>query len=136
MGCVPVKEEVIVYHESSRLAALVAANLEANQKGGLSYFISNKDGSMRPVILPYDYIVAVPTPFEELKIGMVCNYYASWNLGTDGKPILTCHRIVDTWPNGGFLMEGDGPNNTPEKTSGMYRKNYVDHVISTYRADK
>tara|TARA_R110000868_G_C10731580_1_gene751647 strand:- start:221 stop:613 length:393 start_codon:yes stop_codon:yes gene_type:complete len=127
-------EKVVVHHESSAVAAKLAARLEANDKGGKDYW-NGASPSMAPAILPYDAIVAMPTPYADLKVGMVCNYYASWNLDANGKPKLTCHRIVAVWPDGSFLMEGDAPKeqNTAETKSKMDAKNYVDRVVSVYR---
>lgn len=126
-GCQPKREEIAVYHATSDLAAALAAGSEASSKNGSTYHVGDS-ASMAPTILPHDYVVAIKTPYADLKIGMVVDYYATWNNGK-----LTCHRIVSSWPTGGFVMEGDGQQNTAESKWVMDDKNYVDHVVSAYR---
>ena len=126
-GCAPKREALAVYHETSVAAQQIAANLEAKDKGGKVYLVGDS-ASMAPTILPHDYVVAIPTPFADLQIGMVCNYKADWNNYPS-----TCHRIVAKWPDGSWLMEGDSEKNTSETHWSMRADNYIDHVISDYR---
>ena len=126
-ACQPKREDLAVYHESSPLAASIAARLEAQDKAGTFYLVANT-GSMEPTLHGGDYVVAVPTPYADLAVGMICNYKADWNTNP-----LTCHRIVATWPTGGFVMEGDSQHNTAETKWVMDQHNYHDHVISAHR---
>lgn len=126
-GCQPKKEEIALYHSTSVVAARVASELEARDKGGKNYLVGDT-ASMAPTILPHDYLVAVPTPYSELRIGMICNYFAAWNHG-----LLTCHRIVAVWPSGGFIMEGDSAKNLAESKWSMDEGNYLDRIVSCYR---
>ena len=126
-GCAPKRETLAVYHESSPLAASIAAGLEAKDKGGLSYIVA-PTGSMEPTLHGGDFVVGVPTPIAELKVGMIGNYTPERN-----EKRLTIHRIVATWPTGGFVLEGDGEKNRAETKSIMDATNYANHVISVYR---
>lgn len=126
-GCQPKREEIAVYHSTSVTAARIASELEAKDKGGLNYLVGDT-ASMAPTILPHDYVVAIKTSYADLKIGMVINYFASWNNGK-----LTCHRIVALWPSGGWILEGDSAKNVAETKWTMDATNYVDHVVSIYR---
>lgn len=126
-GCQPTREEIAVHHESSALAVGIAAALEAKDRDGKVYIVA-PTGSMRPTLLDGDYIVALKTPYADLKVGMVVNYFATWNAGK-----LTCHRIAGSWPTGGFLLEGDGEQNRAETKSKMDATNYVDRIVSAYR---
>ncbi len=126
-GCAQRKDDLTIYHEASSSAASLAAKLEAQEKGGRVYAFSGT--SMEPTLHEGDITVAIPTPFSELRVGMVCNYKASWN----NFPV-TVHRIVDKW-NGreGFVMEGDATTNTAETRSTMDATNYIDRIISVHR---
>lgn len=126
-GCARKRETLSVYHESSRVAARIAAELEAKANGGRVYEIA-PTGSMEPTLHGGDYATAVPTRFENLAVGMIVNYRPDWN-----EKRLTCHRLAATWPNGMFVAEGDGPKNGAETSSQVDAANYVDHVVSVYR---
>jgi hypothetical protein len=128
-GCRPAHEELAVYHASSPAAAEIAAQLEAKEKGG-HLFVLAKTGSMEPTLHGGDCLVGVPTPFKQLQAGMICTYKASWNTFPS-----TCHRIVGTWPDGTFVMEGDADKNrnTAETTSYMGANNYQFHIVSVHR---
>ena len=106
----------------------MAATLEARDKGGVVY-LNGSTASMAPTLLPHDYFVGIPTPYSDLRIGMVCTYKASWNTLPS-----TCHRIVAKWAGGeGYVMEGDSDRNTAETQSVMNAANYQHHIISAYR---
>lgn len=126
-GCHPKKEEIALYHSTSVVAAGIAAELEAKDKGGESYVVA-ATGSMMPTLVGSDYVVGVKTPFEELQVGEIVNYFPEWNPN-----LLVIHRLVGKWPDGGFIAEGDSPKNTAERKSRVTAQNYVNHVISIYR---
>lgn len=128
VGCTPKRDEIPVYHESSEAAAKLAAGLEAKEKGGTVLVVSRESHSMAPTILPGDYLVAVPTPFDALHVGQVVNYRPDWN-----EKRLTTHRLVGTWPSGAFIAEGDDKANRSETTSQVDATNYVSRVISSHR---
>lgn len=126
-GCQPKKEEIAVYHNTSDKAASIAADLEARDKGGRSYIVA-PTGSMEPTLKGGDYVVGVKTPFEELQVGEIVNYFPEWNPN-----LLVIHRLVGKWPDGGWIAEGDSPNNTAETKSRVTAQNYVNKIISVYR---
>lgn len=126
-ACSQKREDIMVYHESSTIAASISASLEATDKHGKFYLVA-PTGSMEPTLHGGDYVVAVPTPFAALAVGMIVNYTPTWNEGR-----LTCHRIVAAWPTGGWVMEGDSAKNTAETKWVLDETNYVDHVISIHR---
>lgn len=128
-GCSPRKEVVSLHHESSLIAASIAAGLEANDAGGRVYLVA-ATGSMEPTFKGGDYVVGVKTPFEDLKVGMIVNYFPEW-----APKLLVIHRLVAKWPNGdGWIAEGDSRKNTAEIRSRVMAANYVDHVVSIYRS--
>lgn len=126
-GCTVKHEDIAVYHESSPAAAEAAATLEAKDKGGAVHLVA-ATGSMEPTLHGGDYVVGLPTAFADLRVGMIVDYTPDWN-----ERRLTVHRLVATWPDGGFLAEGDGPKNAAETQSRVSTVNYVDHVTSVYR---
>lgn len=127
-ACVPEREAVTVYHESSQVAALVAAQLRATELGGVVNVTTNT-GSMEPTLHGGDYLVSVPTPYAQLEVGMIVNYRPDWNHGQ-----LTCHRLVARWQiGGGWIVEGDGPKNRAENNERMTEDKYVSHVVAVYR---
>lgn len=127
-ACVPEREDIAVFHESSQAAASVAAHLRAKELGGIVN-VTTDTGSMEPILHGDDYIVSVPTPYEQLEVGMIVTYRPDWNNGR-----LTCHRLVGRWHiGGGWVVEGDGPKNRAETNERMTKEKYVSHVIAVYR---
>lgn len=126
-GCSQKKQEIALYHNTSDKAASIAADLEARDKGGRSYIVA-PTGSMVPTLQGGDYVVGVKTPFEELQVGEIVNYFPEWNPN-----LLVIHRLVGKWPDGGFIAEGDSTLNRAETKSRVTAQNYVNKIISIYR---
>ena len=103
---------------------------EAKDRGGLFSWIT-PTGSMLPYIQDYDWVIILPAdkaPFEDLQIGDIVAYNATW-VTDDITKVL--HRITgkDQW---GWIVGGDNnPVNDPNVH--LTKENYLGKCVTIYR---
>jgi len=127
LGCGYAKhKDPLTYLESSAAAANEAARLHARDVRGILLQVVNPEGSMRPLIHQWDWLVCVPTPLTDDLLGKVVTYRPEWNHGTN-----TTHRLVakDQY---GYIASGDH-NARSEPQWRVTPANYVGEIIAIYR---
>lgn len=127
-ACTPKRNEIQTFWGQTPMQALVAAQLHANEVGGVVYSMA-PTGSMRPTLEAGDMIVVKPIPYKDVQQGMMLNYQARW--------LPPTHLTVTHWASQKFgnewIMDG-GANPAYERnsTQRMGEKEFRGQVIAIY----
>lgn len=126
-SCTPKRQEVPVYWGNTPRQAVVAAGLHAKDVGGVIYQVA-PTGSMRPFLEAGDIIVVKPIPYENVEVGMMANYQASW-LPADS-PTAT-HWVADKLGDE-YIMDGQANKHYEGRGQLMGKKEFRGIVVGVY----
>lgn len=126
-ACLPIREDPPLFIYDSHSLASISASLHARDTGGSLYSVLDTH-SMEPLLKGGDIIVVAPLPFDELRVGQVITYQATWQ--PPGAAPVT-HRVVAK-DRLGLILGGDH-NAHSEAGSRVTRDAFLGLVVGIYR---
>jgi hypothetical protein len=132
VACTPKRDTIPTFWEQTPMQAQIAANLHANEVGGVAYLVA-PTGSMEPFITGGDFVVVKPVPYSTVHVGMAANYQARWR--PPESPTVThwvAAKLGDEW-----VMDGQA-NKYYERDASqlMGEKEFRGQVIAIYTQRK
>ena len=129
-GCSPKRLDPPTLTYDTPLLTELSAKAHAATAKGTVYNVMDTH-SMEPTLWGGDFIVVVPAPYGELKLGQIITYRADWQ--PPGAPPVT-HRLVKK-DSLGWVLSGDN-NARSEPQWRVTSKNYIGLVVGIYRVKK
>lgn len=129
-GCSPKRLDPPTLTYDTPILTELSAKAHAATANGKVYYVMDTH-SMEPTLWGGDFIVVVPAPYHELKLGQIITYQADWQPA--GAPPVT-HRLVKQ-DGLGWVLSGDN-NARSEPQWRVTSRNYIGLVAGIYRVKK